>query len=173
MKHYTVILGSIILLFFVTSCSTTDYETKTISISGAIELPLVTKGERYWIDDGPLFIASRNPLVTYRAIKKQELEFAGTEKPVYEFFESSFSNPEDIVEQSFRNYHSSYELNEKSTSSLNIYSLSKHDDSKAYIASPFLNFGVEVYVKGNTSRIILQKIIDDVNLTNRDISWSH
>jgi len=66
-----------------------------------IEVPLVAESGKYWIDNGPLFVANRNPLITYRVISKDELEFSGAEKSVYEFFESSFSDPEGIAKCDF------------------------------------------------------------------------
>src|SRR5690554_6247309 len=115
MKYPFSRFGLAVLLIALTACSTSIHREKSISISGAIEVPLVEESNKYWIDNGPLFVANKDPLTTYRVISKQELEFAGSEKPVHEFFESSFSTPEGVTEESFRNSH---ERSEEHTSEL-------------------------------------------------------
>ena len=156
------------LLIALTACSTSSYRGKSISISGALEVPLVENSEKYWIDNGPLFIANKDPLTTYRVVSKQELEFAGSEKPVYEFFESSFSAPEGIAEESFRNSHEEYEFSKVHKSGMDIYLFSNVDESKAYITSRSLSIGVEIYVEGHRSRHILTSIISNAKLTKGD-----
>lgn len=165
MKYLLTGLGLIALLVTLASCSTLDKKGKTISISGAIELPLSGESGKYWIDNGPLFVTNRNPLITYRAISKEELEFVGTEKSVYDFFESSFSTPEGVAEDAFRNSHDSYELRKQITNGMTIYIFSKADETKAYIVSGSMHFGLEVYAEGTTSNSIVTKIITKAKLT--------
>lgn len=165
MKYPLSRFGLVILLMALAACSTLNHRGKSISISGAIEVPLIEGSDKYWIDNGPLFIANRDPLTTYRVISKQEIEFAGSEKPVYEFFKSSFSEPEGIVEESFRNSHEDYEFSKQHSSGMDIYVFSNIDESKAYIASSSLAIGVEVYVKGPRSKEILVNITTNTKLT--------
>jgi len=165
MKYLLTRFGLVTLLVTLASCSTLDHRAKIISISGVIEVPLVAESGKYWIDNGPLFVANRNPLITYRVISKDELEFAGAEKSVYAFFESSFSDPEGIAEEAFRNSHESYELHKQIIRGLTIYVFSKANESKAYIVSNSMHFGLEVYVEGTTSNAIIKKIITNARLT--------
>ncbi len=165
MKYLLARFGLLALLVTLTSCSTLDQRAKTISISGVIEVPLVAESGKYWIDNGPLFVANRDPLITYRVISKEELKFAGSEKPVFEFFESSFSAPEGIAEEAFRNSHESYELHKQIVSGLTIYVFSKANESKAYIVANSMHFGLEVYANGPSSNAIVKKIITNAKLT--------
>jgi hypothetical protein len=165
MSHIMIKLGLMALLLALTACSTLDHKEKVLSISGVIEVPLTTESGKYWIDNGPLFIVNRNPLITYRVISKEELDFAGSDKPVYEFFESSFSTPEGVSEEAFRNSHNSYELNKQIKNGLTIYVLSKANESKAYIVSNSMHFGLEVYAEGPTSNVTLKNIITNTRLT--------
>lgn len=168
MKYPLSRFGLVALLIALAACSTSTYREKTISISGAIEVPLVEESDKYWIDNGPLFIANRDPLTSYRVISEQELEFAGSEKPVYEFFKSSFSDPEGIVEESFRNSHEDYEFSKVHRSGMDIYVFSNVDESKAYIAASSLSVGVEIYVEGPRSKEILENITSNAKLTKGD-----
>ncbi|MCF6211590.1 MAG: hypothetical protein L3J88_08750 [Gammaproteobacteria bacterium] len=165
MKYLLTRFVLMMLLVTLISCSTLDHREKTISISGVIEVSLVANSGKYWIDNGPLFVANRNPLITYRVISKDELEFAGSKKTVYEFFESSFSDPEGISEEAFRNSHESYEFHKKIIRGLTIYVFYKANESKAYIVSNSMHFGLEVYAEGPTSNVIVNKIIDSTRLT--------
>lgn len=168
MKHPFSRLALAALLIALTACSTSSYREKSISISGVIEVPLVEESDKYWIDSGPLFVANKDPLTTYRVISKQELEFAGSEKPVHEFFESSFSTPEGITEESFRNSHEDYEFSQAHRNGMNIYVFSNANESKAYITSRSLAVGVEIYVEGPKARDILARITSNAKLTNGD-----
>lgn len=168
MKNPFSRFGLAVLLIALTACSTSSHRGKSISISGAIEVPLVEESNKYWIDNGPLFVANKDPLTTYRVISKQELEFAGSEKPVYEFFESSFSTPEGIAEESFRNSHGDYEFSKVHRSGMDIYVFSNADESKAYITSRSLAVGVEIYVEGPKARDILSSITGKAKLTKGD-----
>ena len=165
MKYLITRLSLIALLATLSACTTIDHKVKTISISGVIEVPLLAESDKYWIDNGPLFVANRNPLTTYRVIDKEEIEFAGSEKPVFEFFESSFSEPEGIAEEAFRNSHDSYKLHKQMISGLTIYVLSSPNESKAYIVSNSMHFGLEVYAVGPSSNVIINKIITNAKLT--------
>ena len=165
MKYLMTRLGLIALLVTLSACTTIDHKVKTISISGVIEVPLLAEGDKYWIDNGPLFVANKNPLTTYRVIDKEEIEFVGSEKPVFKFFESSFSEPEGIAEEAFRNSHDSYELHKQMINGLTIYVLSNSNESKAYIVSNSMHFCLEIYAAGPTSNAIIKEIITNAKLT--------
>jgi len=168
MKYPFSRFGLAVLLIALTACSTSIHREKSISISGAIEVPLVEESNKYWIDNGPLFVANKDPLTTYRVISKQELEFAGSEKPVHEFFESSFSTPEGVTEESFRNSHEDYEFSKVHRGGMDIYVFSNADESKAYITSRSLAVGVEIYVEGPKAGDILSSITGKAKLTKGD-----
>jgi hypothetical protein len=158
----------LVFLMALTACSTPSYREKSISISGAIEVPLIGDGDKYWIDNGPFFVSNRDPLITYRVISKQELEFAGSDKPVYEFLKSSFSEPDGIVEESFRGSHEGYEFSKLHRSGLDIYAFSSADESKAYISSSSIDFAVEVYSEGPRSIETIKTITNSAKLTKGD-----
>ncbi len=153
------------LLVFFTACSAAPYTPRTISISGVIELPLPLDSKNYWIDSGPLFVSNTKPLITYRVISKEELEYAGSEKTVYEFLKSSFSDPEGVVEESFRISHDLYDFHKRHEGGIDIYILSMSGESKAYIASENMHIGVEVGVDGPKSNSIMNEIINNIKLT--------
>lgn len=165
MKYPLSRFGLVIILIALTACSTSSPRVKSISISGVIEIPLIGSSGKYWIDNGPLFIANRDPLTTYRVISKQEIEFAGSEKPVYQFFKSSFSEPEGITEKSFRDSHEDYEFSKLYKDGMDIYVFSNINESKAYITSSSLAIGLEIYVKSPASREILVNITTNTKLT--------
>lgn len=167
MRYLIAILG-IILIFVASGCSTSSLPSKTISISGAIEVPIPVNSERYWVDDGPLFVAKKEPLITYRVIDKNELEFSGTEKSVYDFFASSFSNPDGVVEKSFRDSHDSYAYRKKSKNGMDFYIFSKTNESKAYIVSGSMTVSVEVQVTGKEAASIVDGILEKARLTKGD-----
>jgi len=153
------------LIFFLSSCSAVPVSPKVVSISGEMELPLSMESNKYWVDDGPLLVISKNPLVTYRVIGRDELNLSGSDKTAYEFMASSFSNPEGVFESSFFNSHKEYELIHKEKDGLVFYILEKENESKAYIAAKSISRCLEVTVIGTDAHLILSDIIDEVRLT--------
>lgn len=168
MRYHFARIGIVGFLLVLTACSTVSTSQKNISISGVIEVPLPVDSDTYWLDSGPLFIVSKDPLVTYRVISKEELEFVGTEKPVYKFFRSSFLDPEGVAEESFRDSHDSYEHRKQHRDGMDFYIFSKSDESKAYVVSPSIEIGLEVQVTGPASISIVEEIIDNTQLTKGD-----
>lgn len=165
MIRFMRMLGGISLILALSACSSIGKQDKVLSISGAIEVPIVVDAEKYWVDSGPLFIVSKAPLITFRVIDKEEIRFVGSEKSVYEFFVSSFSTPSGIAEEAFRNSHNDYKLNKIMRGGLTIYTLTKSNESKAYIVSKSMHFCLEVSAGGETSDLLFSNIINKARLT--------
>ena len=159
---YKVFLLCLIIL--VAGCSTTSSNKKGLIVSGNIELPLLFESNKYWIDNGPLFVTSLKPLITYRVINKSEIEFIESDKSVYNFFKSAFSNPEGISEKSFFSSHKEYDMTQQNNNELEFYILSKNKESKAYIISESIDIAIEVLVQGTGSLSIINNITKNTKL---------
>lgn len=157
-----------ISLIALAACSTATQTQKTLSIFGRIEFPLVTDGDKYWLDAGPFFVASKNPLVAYRVISKEELEFIGSEKSAFEFFKSSFSNPEGLIEESFRESHKDYAFGTLKHRGLDIYLFSNKKEARAYVSAASLSFVVDVYSRGENSKEVIETIIKNAKFTEEE-----
>lgn len=155
----------VLLIFFLSSCSAIPASPKVVSISGEIELPLLLESNKYWVDGGPLFVVSKNPLVTYRVIDRDELNLSGSDNAAYEFMASAFLNPEGSFENSFLDSHKEYELIHKEERGLDFYILEKENESKVYIVAHSVAYCLEVAVIGSDAHLILSDIIDEVRLT--------
>lgn len=155
----------IALVFFFSACTAVPPSPKVISISGDIDLPIPLGSNKYWMDDGPLFLANKSPLVAYRVIDKEELNLSDSDKTVYEFMVSSFSDPEGIFEKSFFNAHKEYDLKHKSKNGLEFYILNKKNEAKAYIVAKSVRSCVEVSVIGPDALLILDDIVSEVKFT--------
>ncbi|SFC11744.1 hypothetical protein SAMN05660479_01167 [Microbulbifer thermotolerans] len=124
------------------------------------------ESNKYWVDDGPLFVVNRNPLVTYRVIDQEELGLYGSENTAYDFITSSFSNPRGVFEESFFNSHKEYDLLHKEKNGLDFYILSKENESKAYVVAKSIDNCLEISVFGANAHSVLSDIIDKARLTN-------
>ncbi len=82
MKNSLMRFSTLLFLIAATSaCVSHNNSSVTfVSVSGKIELPIITPQNKYWLDTGPLFVVSQNPLISYRVIHKDEIEFSGSEK---------------------------------------------------------------------------------------------
>jgi len=139
-------LSLLLVFLFLSSCAITPKPVnseKTLSILGVMELILPIENQKYWLGEGPFFVLSKRPLVAYR----------------YQFITSSFSNPKDIVEKSFFGSHNDYAVRFRQLGRLSIYSLTKADESKAYIVSDLIEVGVEVLVAGEGHEKLMEKIL--------------
>jgi len=155
-------LSLLLVFLFLSSCAITPKPVnseKTLSILGVMELILPIENQKYWLGEGPFFVLSKRPLVAYRVIDKTEIERLESVKTVYQFITSSFSNPKDIVEKSFFGSHNDYAVRFRQLGRLSIYSLTKADESKAYIVSDLIEVGVEVLVAGEGHEKLMEKIL--------------
>ncbi|KEQ18700.1 hypothetical protein GZ78_00860 [Endozoicomonas numazuensis] len=154
----------LIAIIFLSGCSTIESKQKSLVISGNIELPILLENDKYWLDSGPLFISSLSPLITYRVINKSEIEFAESEKTVYNFIKSSFSNPEGISEESFYNSHKDYKLTKNNNNNIELFILSNREESKAYIVSESIDFGIEILIQDSDSLSVINKLSKGIKL---------
>ncbi len=155
-----------LLLITISACVNHNNSSIThLSISGEIDLPIMTPQKKYWLDAGPLFVVSKNPLISYRVIRKNEIEFSGSEKSVFDFFQSVYTSPigdsEDSLAESYKNHQKSYELNR----GLNFYTYKNSYEAKVYVTSKKLDIGIEIFINSENNSIILKKIIENINLT--------
>jgi len=157
----------VLLIFFLSACSAVPVSPKVVSISGEIELPLPLESNKYWLDEGPLLVVSKNPLVTYRVIDRDELDLAESEMTAYELITSSFSNPEGIFEESFSNSHKEYDIGYKEMGRMSFFILAKSNEAKAYIVGKSISSAIEIGVIGRDAHSKLLNIIDGVTLVER------
>ncbi|WDD99836.1 hypothetical protein [Thalassomonas actiniarum] len=141
------------LIFFIASCATHhDTEVKkagAISISGLIKLPLLYDSKEYFIDDGPLFVMNKSPLAAYRVIDKQEIEFLGSSKSVYDFFIDAYHSPKEINEISFAESLANYNRKHTKKGTLEFLIYEKNQKVKIYVIAKELDFAVEATLAGN------------------------
>ena len=155
------------LLFFIaiaSACANTSPPVN-LSISGKINLPIITSQKKYWIDTGPLFVLSRDPLISYRVINKDEIEFSGSKKNVYDFFHSVYASPNGDSEISLAESYKSYKKSHQAIEGLDFHTYTGNGEIKTYITSKELAIGVEVYISGEENSHILSTIIKHANLT--------
>jgi hypothetical protein len=152
-------------MFLLSSCSSVENNQKIISISGEVELPLPISSNKFWINSGPLFVASQTPLITYRVIEKKEIKFIESNKSVHDFINSSFLNPKGISEESFAGSHNEYKLESRKQNDFSIHALTKPNESKAYITSKKIDFGIEILINGENNQKLIKQIITKVTLT--------
>lgn len=159
----------LLLLSFLTiaGCATTraDHTYNAVSLSGKIVLPILGNEDTLWIDDGPMIVTSRNPDISYRAIDKAEIAFAGSKKSAFDFFHAVFENPMKIAEKSLAESLSSHEYRREARNGLVFHSVSDQNETIVYILSPKLDIVVEARIGSSDSKEIVATIVESTHLT--------
>lgn len=129
-----------------------------ITLANLVWLPLIIREDEIILTEGPLIaFISEDSYVSYREVKKPELEFVGTSKEPYDFFKSSFSQPADVTECSFIDGFRS--MDTKSyyvNNNLEFFIHNSTKDSSVYILSKSKNIVLEVTTK---------------NISNKDVNY--
>lgn len=158
----------LLTLVFTVSCSNIIPskldQTHSISISGKLTLPLLLNDTEYVLDQGPLFIMSRDPLAVYRVINQEEIEFVGSNKSVFEFIQDSLTKPQEMSEISFSESLSTYNNSHLKKDHIHFYIFESREDSKIYITSQQLGFAVEATLSMPFDSDILDKITNQTKL---------
>lgn len=157
----------VIAVFIVFYLCSSSYAGQAISLFNQLNIPVPILEENMVLGDGPLFVARKNPLLVYRVMKESEIEFSGSDKSVYDFFNTAFSGGGGVAERSFHASFEGYETSCKERNNLTFFMLENGLEARLYIVSPALNFAVEIIAEGDKSKELISEVMDETTL-NRE-----
>jgi len=130
-------------------------ESKELILNGKVSLPLPTQYDKIWLNDSSIIISNSDVSTVYRWIDKEEIEFVGSGKSPYEFFESVFYNPREAEEKRFlEGLDNTVKCSRSSVNDFEFCFFSNGGGRQIYILSKSLDFVVEVTSKGEEKEYI-------------------
>lgn len=130
---------------------------------GVLQVPMAEQAQELTVNPGPLLITHTPYPIAYRVIGADELEFVGTTKTVYKFFNAAFTQPIDDVERAFaEGLGGAIERIRPTSNNLEMYSLIKPSQSKLYVISKKLDFALEIAAEttdASFTRNLAEKIL--------------
>lgn len=174
MKIVGNIIAGIIMVLAIQGCQTDNTKHEAITEQGSIAKELVIKGqvslplpeayEKVILEESAMIITAEKYTVVYRWIDQQEIEFIGSSKSPYDFFESVFNNPTSDEEKRFLE-GLQYEVKQANSSKpLNFYYFDNGGGRQIYILSETLSFVVEVTYKGDNYQNYIDSVIKQSKL---------
>ncbi len=164
MKVAENIIALLLMLVTIQACQTNNVNHKgsaghvssgeELILKGRVSVPLPESYEKLLLDEYALIITAPEYTVVYRWIDQKEVEFIGSNKSPYHFFESVFNNPVSDVEQRFLEGLKDEVYQPNSPGNLEFYYFNNGDGRQIYILSKSLSFVVEVTHKGDGDKYI-------------------
>jgi len=169
MKIVGNIIAGIIMVLAIQGCKTdnTKHEAiteqvsaaKELVIKGQVSVPLPEAYEKVILEENSMVITAEKYTVVYRWIEQQEIEFIGSNKSPYDFFESVFNNPTSDEEKRFLEGLQYEAKRANSLNSLNFYYFNNGRGRQIYILSEALSFVVEVTYRGEAYHHYIDSVI--------------
>lgn len=141
------LLYCILVCLVISSCAvTTDqsYENQAmVSVFDKIRLPVLSLSRDYSIFAGPLFVMQKMPIVSYRVIPQDEIEFIGSNKKVNHFFDDAYHRPSTMSETSFSESYTGYAKSQETHGLIKYFIYSQGESYKVYLVNKNLTFAIE------------------------------
>lgn len=155
------------LLLALCSCTshvqTTEIGYSDLNFLGKATLK-IEQSNKLWLADGPTLITKGNNTVSYGIISQEHLQFIGTSNTPAEFLRMSFSGKGEEPEKVFFETFKDYSINTTRSENIDFYELESLDDKYIYIATPELNFIIEISSR-NPDAISLPEIESNFRLS--------
>lgn len=166
MKKILALMAYITCFSIVTACSSISSNIccDNVVIGNDYSLPILLRPKKIILYDDSLFVMQEDPLVSYRKISQEEIDFLGSNKKIYEYFNDSFYNPTGMAELSFSESFSDSEKSHINKNGVDFYIYLENVKTKVYIVTKKSEYAIEAIIENKNQ---LEKLLEKVEIQGR------